>query len=473
MGYLQDELIAWELPPHMRLKWQLDELPKAKEHIKTFLSWDSPGSPPVVDIEKVYRILRSVASGQQSMEALSRRELKIGVWAVFKRFQDNLSPLYENIAFFRRFVEALNHTNSPRVASGLVLNFLEEYPNASQGFDLICGELSSALSRAGPRLNDMKARVGQYHLLNRKGPEFIANEIVNGHDTLSHTLERCYLVSTRAREGIVAEVHTSICADLNRGLSKKSLSGNKLSRILEFCSFNESGKDLRITAQRKELANALLAPFLSVSPEPEIRNRIKKFVLDYFGDPRTKKAQWQGVEAGPRSVITRWLVQDTFEDFCRIVDLTQDEDSDADRQWPYRRAFWLAYFKKDVITDAWLVLGNTIANRAKRKLGIESANYAKLEGQVKPTHAVLILKIQNYVITEWSHAGKYRLWHESDSNTPKFYLPAYSRSDLIMRPAVENSHHSAESGSWQRRLANVIRGRTGISVSQKEFMEGV
>jgi hypothetical protein len=474
MGYFRDALNIWDTSTQLNRDWQLDELIEARKHVISLLAVDTPLAPPVVDIEAVYRKLRGIADDEQDIQTLNRRELRIGVWTLFRQFKDGLPPLCTDAYFFRGYLQAIGKLSSARPVSGLILNFLEDYPRQSHRFDDICVELASLLRDYKGRLRDFSSRIEKFQLLRSVGPGETAHQVVFGPESVEETLEHAYLVGSRARHGFVSHVHKEACSLMKSRLQKGSLYGQRLWRALEFCAFEETGRELRIVSQRVELAEALLQPFQETSPDESVKEDIKKFLLEFYGDPRTQRAKWQGVAEDYRAVMIRWLVQDTFEDFFRIVDLTQKSDKDADRQWPYRKAFWLAYFRKDVVTDAWLVLGYEIATNARQQLAIESENYGRMSGMgIKPSHAVLILKIQDYIIVEWSHVGKYRMWHESDQYAPKLYAKSYDRTVLTRQPAVEGVHYSASAGGWQSKLASKIRGRTGISINRLEYMRNV
>jgi hypothetical protein len=171
--------------------------------------------------------------------------------------------------------------------------------------------------------------------------------------------------------------------------------------------------------------------------------------------------------------MMRWLVENTLEDFFRLVsESAGGNDRDADRQWPYRRAFWEAYLDGGHIVDAWVVLGEYVQRDAQRVFGNQGIGYGKLlRGyNVKHYHAVLILKIGDLVITEWSHMGKYRVWHDDNRNAPKFYLPEYTRNDLVTQPDFDGSHMGADYGKWQGNLANHVANWTGIAIHFNDYM---
>ena len=226
-------------------------------------------------------------------------------------------------------------------------------------------------------------------------------------------------------------------------------------------------------ALRTCLAESLLIPYEKVDPSPSVQKVIQPFLLDAYGDPRTGHGAWHGVDVRAVSVLKSWLVTATLEDFFRLVRDICNRDASADRMWRYREAFWTAYLNKGVIGDAWVTLAEQSRLYARWLLGNEYSNsYGELKSgyNVKPNHAVLILRIGDLVITEWSHSGSYRLWHTDDPNCPKLYKQRYRREDLVTHPLLARAHHGASNGTWQAQLAKEIAEREMIRIRPKDYM---
>ena len=125
-----------------------------------------------------------------------------------------------------------------------------------------------------------------------------------------------------------------------------------------------------------------------------------------------------------------------------------------------------------MISDAWVVLGTTVARDAKRFFQGESNAYGRFSrgSGVKSVHAALIMRIGDLVVTEWNHHGKYRVWLEGNPGIPAFYQASYSRDNLVRSPTFEASHFGAEKGRWQQKLAEKIAEWTGVKVTHREYM---
>jgi hypothetical protein len=168
------------------------------------------------------------------------------------------------------------------------------------------------------------------------------------------------------------------------------------------------------------------------------------------------------------SVIRQWLVEDTLQDFFKLLSHVARNDPMADRHWAYRKRFWQAYLRKGFISEAWVALGPNAYQAASEFLGANKSLYASLRA-ADSKHSSLIMKIGDLVITEWSHSGSYRAWHEFN-NPPKFYRSQYTRNDLIKAPDFEGRHDGSQTGGWQKKLSDIIQDNTALRVSRSEYM---
>jgi hypothetical protein len=54
--------------------------------------------------------------------------------------------------------------------------------------------------------------------------------------------------------------------------------------------------------------------------------------------------------APSRSGLRCWLTEQSLRQFFEVVDRVAPESL-----WPYRRAFWNALYRRDYVSDAWVV----------------------------------------------------------------------------------------------------------------------
>jgi hypothetical protein len=220
---------------------------------------------------------------------------------------------------------------------------------------------------------------------------------------------------------------------------------------------------------------AMLSPFGVVTPLADVQKVIVRTVVERFGDPRINIwPNLTGADAEARrenclSVIKKWLSIEYLDLFIKII-----EETAVDRQFKPRKAFWLGYFEANKISDVTLILASDadkFAKRARSKSdGSEYMKWAKLS-QSLSDQSVLLMRIGDLVIAEWSHNGAVRFWSVDDNSAPKFHRLEYVGSSLrtdglkiqVGRSKKESLRHH-ENGQWMISARNMIYRHTGVRV---------
>jgi hypothetical protein len=245
-----------------------------------------------------------------------------------------------------------------------------------------------------------------------------------------------------------------------------SLDGQE-KRLGHLLEWGVDGSSLRYPRLKSQLADAILLPWADRPPSDEIKATILEFLLERLGDPRIHRHKWVGVSDNALRVIKRWLTQVALEQFFQVVDKVADE-----YMWRFRRAFWSAYYKKDVIDEAWVLFGPQARRYAIPAFQEKGDAFGKLEAGrgVQPNHSVLLLRIGKLTIADWSHAGKCFIWSEGNKSAPKLYEPRYTRAQVVTGSDNEGeSHTSSDTLNWQGKIREYIRRRTGISITDDEM----
>jgi hypothetical protein len=127
-----------------------------------------------------------------------------------------------------------------------------------------------------------------------------------------------------------------------------------------------------------------------------------------------------------------------------------------------------------VINDAWVALAYNVDAAAQRQMGASRDSYGRLDGyNVQRNHAALLLRIGHLVIADWSHNGKFRVWHLAGAFrefAPTLYQKRYTGEALRRVADFEGAHSGAENGSWQQKLAKYIRDNTGVRFDLWQLM---
>src|SRR5690606_766475 len=121
-----------------------------------------------------------------------------------------------------------------------------------------------------------------------------------------------------------------------------------------------------------------------------------------------------------------------------------------------------------MIEAAWVAFGPEGTAIARKAFGSE-VRFAELFKQMKsvdPGHAVLLMRIGNGVIADWSHMGMCNIWLDAaDPTAPKLYEERYGSNDVQIRSESSStdafSHINPPGYTWQRKAATFLYEMTG------------
>jgi hypothetical protein len=224
-----------------------------------------------------------------------------------------------------------------------------------------------------------------------------------------------------------------------------------------------------------EFYEAMLLHFESQVPSPPIQKALLSKSIEQYGDPRIN--EWPGligIDGASRrdrciSILKRWLSIEYLDLFIEIIEQTA-----VDRQFAPRKSFWLKYFEADLVLDVTLVLASDadkIARKVQQRMDrAEYMQWSALNGALSD-QSVLLMRIGDLVIAEWSHSGAIRFWDVDSHGAPKFHRRSYygyglRNGSLTVRVASKLrdsiTHH--ENGQWMRWAEQVIEYHTGVKV---------
>lgn len=244
--------------------------------------------------------------------------------------------------------------------------------------------------------------------------------------------------------------------------------------------WSRAGAQPRYPEARIMLAEALLTPWIKKTPPDAVRTKLLNYFVKHYLDPRLITSgnpghHWQGVSEKARDVVRRWLAGDTLRGFVRILEDT------ADSIWTFRQKFWMAYYDAGHIDEAWLVLGDRAAMRARQMfVNQPTMTYARFMGGAAPEQSVLLLKFGGLIFTEWSHNGSLRAFHDSAIDAPNLYKKLYHGDDLrnvvsldfhngeLLNPQL--THAASNHGTWQRKARDFINRQSGIYLSDRDII---
>lgn len=410
--------------------------------------------PPAAELLEEVRERLVKASESGEFATLPTRDWKFAPWCLWI----SLEPLAENRQFVEQYLLQLQQRDRRSDYRRLISAYLMYYHpglKSIREFGLLLG---GRVMRWNWRWADRQREIG---LFDDDGPRKLAKHITDSDEALDMLFEQVGLTSGLGRGSYANAVFKEVLATM-RHLREPAYAA-MLERVL---AFSEVGKTLRFLTLDRELADALLLPWLTQDPMEVTRERIEMFLMKYYGDPRfpSQHSRWSSVGDDTRGVMMRWLVRVSIEQFLQVVDQTA-----MDSQWRFRRAFWMAYFDRGVVDEAWVAFASDGQFIAKQLFGKERA-FANLQSADRK-HAVLLLRIHGLTIADWSHSGKCHIWEVNVSGSPTLYRKEYAKHELVEGSSNEGVTHSwAARGSWQRKVESYISARTGIHLGFREYM---
>jgi hypothetical protein len=237
----------------------------------------------------------------------------------------------------------------------------------------------------------------------------------------------------------------------------------------------------RYPASQAAFVRTLLEPWRSKDPPVELRKQLQRLLIGFFGDPRIARERWESVPPDLTKILLKWLTRGSIEEFLSVVDRSLENDAHERRMWSFRRAFWIAYLDANLISEAWVVFSRRAINEAR---SAQMTGFGEREGGADP-RSVLIMRIGDATVVEWSHNGRCWIWPKaaSDDETmsagalrrptahgkpPRLYERSYHSDALRHAPIFEN-HMGAESYSWQAKVAEHLYRLTGRRLKQADY----
>jgi hypothetical protein len=439
---------APRLPLTLKIQQSLDRL--------TRYSGVAVSSIHAIDYEAILSKLGP--SPAQALSQLTIRELRLVASCLF----DTKRQLANDHEFLDKFLDSLRSIKSRIAVKRLIHTYCTHFDPNHTGIKRIGGFLTEVMLKRDWRW-DWPKRHREHKIFD---PAFVVQHLAgrtNDSQDPKAVLEEAGLGGQLLSSGLSTHVFLTAL----KAVQKKLETNPKLEHVDQAIAWVQSDSNAKhFTAHYAALANALLLPWADRDPAGGIREKTQTFLLSNLGDPRIDKGPWLRPNPLAHEIMNRWLAQATLEQFLKVVDRVA-----ARHQWEYRRAFWSAYIEKRVVGNSWVVFGSDGAHVARR-LAEESTDkfmskFATLSG-ASPNQSVLLLKIADLVIADWSHNGRLRIWRKGNLNSPEFDRPSYLAAELRAKPDFEIPHLPPD--GWQRKAESYIRKQSGIRVAEYEYM---
>jgi len=436
----------------------LPDIPRVARLEEAIMAKHGLGSPlpdPPDLAETTARIINVLRAGAP----LARRDLKMAPLCIWAEGSEIARAPRLLTALLARIEEA----GRRHVVRTLVAVYLRLFAPDRPGVGLVAAALRRLLTPAFRGLHDLQRDYAAFDL--DAGPRRVA-EACFRDDLSPRALLARYGVNGQAAVGGFGSAVWRV--GMERFAIQLGATGD-IQWVQAALTWTGDPGDIGYQDANRVLAETLLLPFADRGAPETVQRIVLDTLLERIGDPRTRPQNWVRMEQAA-AVARRWLMGESLKQFLEIVDDTADQD-----HWEYRRAFWEAYYNKKWIQEAWVAFGPVGANRAHQAFG-RHASFGRLRQdgkQVMSGHAVLLMRIGDYTIADWSHNGRCIIWHSYDPAAPKLYRSTYTSGDLAPGPAplggLEQSHHGSHNYGWQHKVAAFIADATGLRLHQEDY----
>lgn len=318
-------------------------------------------------------------------------------------------------------------------------------------------------------------RCNEYGLLDDIPCQKLSNLFWDDTLVFDEQLHQAGITGALRTTGIGKQLLHTLCHELsNSNWLLEPQAEQQLERFLRFISINDE-LSFNGPVSQASIAQALLAPCLDNKPEANIQKKIERFLLSAYSDPRVNPGKWAHVPDELIQILNRWLTKQAMGLLLEVLNRTADA-----HHWESRNEFWGFYLDNDYVEEAWVVFGPEPSRHAHdlvmSNTDFSAGTYGGFKrggGQLQANHSVLLMRIDNVVIAEWTHNGRVRLWDRSSATTPPFYRQSYF-ADVLRgtgikhEPQAEFTHDAP--GRWKEKVDKFIHERTGIkhgNISQR------
>jgi hypothetical protein len=399
---------------------------------------------------------------------LTRRQVRQGTWCLW----NENTRLVEDEAVRATILDQVLASQGAGPFRTLASNFLEAFRQDQPGI----GAAAAVLAELAPRWPGNWSRLHRdYRIFDiEAGPKSLAKAVSEQDRSPDQILQEYGVSLMSAQGGYARAVVEALLEHLAHGGEPND--ERRIEKVQRY-ALTAQGRPL-FGDMLGRIAEAILLPFQGRKPGKALRDLVLSVVLKALGDPRRRETQgnWRLVPAPLTSLVRSWLAEQSLRQFLDVVDDTANDKY----MWRYRRAFWEGVYNLGLVSEAWVAFGPQGERQARQDYG-RDASFGLLvqDGKhVESGHAVLLLRIGDGVVADWSHNGSCNIWSDAGaSDAPLLYKTSYGSNDLRI-PGTGNlavadrfrvSHTSSDHYNWQGKVADRIHSMTGRRIQQKDY----
>ena len=422
---------------------------------------DLPARGPGKDYDRIAQELGHKIRAHQRLDFAEARDGAWCLWATKPALADRPDTL-------GGVLDGIERHDKPKPYRALASSWLSSFDAGRPGMREASAVLERRAHRMGERWQGLQSRLEFFNV--DRGPGCVVAEALRDRMSPPAKLQQFGLSLIDARSG-----YSKACAA--EGLRAVAADGARLPEVrlrdVELLALDER-RAVIFSDHAALVGRAMLAPYLQAAmPVKAVRDQLLALLIELFHDPRLEPGRWTSMP-DCEAVVRRWLTEQSLRQFLDIVDRVADPN-----MWRYRRAFWEAVQRAELISDAWVVFDSTGAGVARRTFG-KTASFGTFSGGATDGQAVLLLRIGRGIVAEWSHLGKCNIWRDaSDSEAPQINQRVYAGSAL--RSLSDRSdargewrfasfvHSGSETYRWQSKVAGKLQDMTNTRLTQADY----
>ncbi len=413
-------------------------------------SWwpDIESCPSQDKLNKILENVKSIWNKNKNIESIDKTDLEYIPWVLFAGPKPWLG---EDEQFCKKFSEYLISFPHYKIIIRLISSLLYYYPADISTFPSWMHTIEYLLNKYHKsywRLKIWYERHNRWNIFKINAPRIIAD------NWLREPTEKIFFELGIADANEHKFAH-QVLKEIINNVNRESKKGNYYYIVGLISVLSKSNFIVHNDSLKKDIINSLLGPFIESEPPSDIRKIIIAYLLSNFGDPRFEVGYWQEIDDTLIHIIKKWLSLESFNLFLDIIEKTSDP------RFERRKKFWTYYFHLGYVIETWPILGKKAQREILQKISFDKDTYQQKFGLLinnDVRQSVLLLKISDLIIAEWSHNGKCRIWHGSNPNAPFLYKEIYTASELREKADYEKVHH----GRWEYYIANMIHEYTNI-----------
>jgi len=340
-----------------------------------------------------------------------------------------------------------------------------------------------------PRLVAWRRAQARFALFDaRQGPERVGSALLHGPESVPDVLAQTGMDDPLRAGGRYFRAVMDRLLDAVPGAIRgphAAAAWQRAAGLLEVDHPQRDRKGLEVVRTAPRFAEAAgrtaQACLLPAGSAPVPKEEVKAFLRRNLGDPRTQPARWETAGEAATQVMRSWLAAASLEAFLALISETND-----DKQWRYRQAFWRACLRRVPSAEVWVVLGPGMTRRARAMRDLADG-YGRMEASGSAgEQAVLLMRLGSLVLSEWSNVGPVRAWERGDRACPQLYEREYDPEALRAlclsfpnHPAYGNGgalnsrglwHRNGDKGLWQGCAAALLQGKLQIRLTSSDYM---